>query len=408
MTSKYIHNSSHLKIDLMLKGIKVCTSVDDIEVLTGRSIGLTSRGLDVMLPNNTLVNVPYGDKFTENSPYLIKKEEGQLYITDGSYNVPVDIVPKADFYSKKTTSGVPMSSIATQHGSYVVITPTLKCDFLTESAKCKYCAIDLDKDLGKLKTYSVEDVLETVGAVLKDSTSSDIIYLSMGFSKEDDGGIALLTPYIKAIKKHFNCLVAVEAMPPKDNKWIDETYAVGADSVLYNLEIFDKDLFETISPGRANLIGRDRYIEALKYAASIFPNGTVASHLVVGLEPPGSTVKGIDLLTSIGVVPILPIFRPSETWEMKLDTISAEIVIPVYKHLYKSVKEHDISMHWVRDISIVTTPIEGRFLLEEKAGVFGVFESFYRTKLGLKAAWGLSTLRRKLRVRGGSIDTSRP
>ncbi len=399
MESKYIHNPSHLKIDLMLRGIKICTSVDDIEVLTGRTIGLTSRGLDVTLPNNVLVNVPYGDKFTVDSPYLIKKEEGRLYITDGSYNVPVQIVPKADFYLKKTTSGVPMSSIATQHGSYVVITPTLKCDFLTESAKCKYCAIDLEKDLGKLKTYTVEDVLETVEAVLKDSTSSDIIYLSMGFSSGDDGGVALLTPYIRAIKKHFNCLVAVEAMPPKDNKWIDETYAVGADSVLYNLEVFDKDLFETISPGRANLIGRDRYIEALKYAASIFPNGTVASHLVVGLEPPGSTCQGIDLLTGIGVVPILPIFRPSETWELKLDSLSAEVVIPIYKHLYKTVKENDINMHWVRDISIVTTPIEGRFLLDEKPGPRGMVESFYRTKLGLKTAWGLSTLRRKLRVK---------
>ena len=406
MESKYIHNPSHLKIDLMLRGIKICTSVDNIEVLTGRSIGLTSRGLDVMLPNNVLVNVPYGDKFTEDSPYLIKQEEGQLYITDGSYNLPVEIVQKSGFYGKKTSSGVPMSSIATQHGSYVVITPTLKCDFLTESAKCKYCAIDLEKDLGKLKTYTVEDVLETVEAVLKDSTSSDIIYLSMGFSKEDDGGIALLTPYIRAIKKHFNCLVAVEAMPPKDNHWINETYAVGADSVLYNLEIFDKDLFETISPGRANLIGRDRYIEALKYATTVFPSGTVASHLVVGLEPPGSTVQGIDMLTSIGVVPILPIFRPSETWELRLDTISAEIVIPVYKHLYEKVKENDINMHWVRDISIVTTPIEGRFLVDEKPSVFNMVENFYRTKLGLKAAWGLSTLRRKLRVRGSYSDTS--
>ena len=88
------------------------------------------------------------------------------------------------------------------------------------------------------------------------------------------------------MKKNFNCLVAVEALPPKENRWIDETYALGVDSVLYNLEIFDKELFEIICPGRAAQIGRKRYMEALEYAARIFPNGTVASHLIVGLEPP--------------------------------------------------------------------------------------------------------------------------
>ena len=75
---------------------------------------------------------------------------------------------------------------------------------------------------------------------------------------------------------------------------------MGADSVLYNLEIFDKGLFEIICPGRSELIGRKRYLDALEYAASIFPNGTVASHLIVGLEPPGSTIKGVDFLTTDG------------------------------------------------------------------------------------------------------------
>jgi len=42
----------------------------------------------------------------------------------------------------------------------------------------------------------------------------------------------------------------------------------------------------------------------------IFPNGTVASHLIVGLEPFGSTIKGVDYLTRIGVIPILPVYRP--------------------------------------------------------------------------------------------------
>ena len=134
--------------------------------------------------------------------------------------------------------------------------------------------------------FSVDEILEVVEAVKKEKVA-EIIYLSLGFTSEDDGGIEFLAPYIKAIKKHFRILVAVEALPPKRNSWIDDTYAMGADSVLYNLEIFDKGLFEIICPGRSELIGRKRYLDALKYAASIFPNGTVASHLIVGLGAAG-------------------------------------------------------------------------------------------------------------------------
>ena len=54
-------------------------------------------------------------------------------------------------------------------------------------------------------------------------------------------------------------------------------------------------------------------------------------------------------------------------------------------------------MNWVRDISVVTTPTESRALFDEKEPIL---ESFYSSKLGKKTAWGLSTIRRKLRVRG--------
>jgi hypothetical protein len=398
MDYDYIDNPGSLKIDLMLKGIRV----EDPVVGTLAGTGRAGAGIDLVLPLSTLVNVPFGDEFTEASPYLLKsRDSGGYVITDSAGGeVPVTMVPRPGFYNSKTTTGIPFSDIGTVHGSYVVITPSPRCDFFNTNVECRYCAgnFDIDGNGAADRVYSVDEVLETVEAILTEGTS-EIIYLSIGFSKGDDGGIEFLTPYIKAVKKHFNCLVAVEALPPKENRWIDHTYAVGADSVLYNLEIFDKELFRVICPGRAELIGRDRYIEALRYASGIFPNGTVASHLIVGLEPPGSTCMGIDLLTSMGVVPILPIYRPRPSRALRIEPLTTEIIIPVYRHLYKAVKNNHINMNWVRDITTVTTPAEGRVLVGEKGGIKALFENFYKSRLGLKAAWGLSTIRRKLRVR---------
>lgn len=400
----YFSNPWALKIDLMLRGVRV--ELGGVGTFTSGA-----SGIDVLLPRDTLVNIPCMEEFTGRSPYELKKDGDDGYIiTDGHGSVRVTLVPRPSFYGRKTSTGVSFSDIASTHGSYTVITPSPRCEFFNTDVECRYCAGNFDTTgAAATRDFTVEEVLETVGAVLKEGVSN-IIYLSVGFSSGDDGGIEFLRPYILAIKKHFNCLVAVEALPPKLNKWIDETYALGADSVLYNLEIFDHELFETICPGRAELIGRKRYLDALAYAASIFPNGTVASHLIIGLEPPGSTTMGVDFLTSIGVVPILPVYRPSPGRALRIGPLNAEIIIPVYKHLYEAVKKNGINFNWVQDISIATTPIEASMLADGGRGGAhrSFFDSFYKSRIGLKTAWGLSTLRRKLRVKEtkGPSDSS--
>ncbi len=398
MEKSYLQNPALLKIELMLRGTRVDPGAWDAVGTSGDLEGVAD-GIDIELSHKTPVNVPCKEDFTRNSPYLLKSEGGRFHITDGRDRVEVGIIRKPRFYTRKTTTGIPFSRIGVVHGSYVAITPSKRCDFFNSDVECRFCAMDLDGSTGPSATYSVDEVLETVEAAHREDRANSI-YLSIGFSDGPDGGVEFLKPYIRAIKKHFNSLLAVEALPPEDNGWIDETYAIGVDSVLYNLEIYDRELFDTICPGRARLIGRDRYVEALRYAATVFPNGTVASHLLVGLEPPGSTVMGIDLLTSIGVIPILPIYRPSAGKAVRIEPLTTEVIAPVYGHLYRAVKKNGISMNWVRDISIITTPLEARFLTKEKKeGLDAAIQSIYNTKIGLKAAWGLATLRRKLRVR---------
>ncbi|MBI5682907.1 MAG: radical SAM protein [Deltaproteobacteria bacterium] len=393
----YLHNPAYLKIDLMLNGIRVG---DETACVLGLNQGYEysgiTGGLDIMLPYNTWVNVPFLKNFVKNSPYELIRHDGKFFVKLGTESVKVKIIPKPEFYKLKTTTGIPLSKIGVVHGGYVAITPDTRCEFFNMNIECRYCAGNFNT--GKGNVYTVEEVLETVEAAYKEG-KDEVVYLSIGFSEAADGGIEFLKPYIKAIKKHFNTLVAVEALPPKENHCIDETYAVGADSVLYNMEIFDEKLFKEICPGRDKLIGRERYINALKYAAKVFPNGTVATHLIVGLEPSESTMKGIDFFTGIGVVPILPIYRPSGSAKLSGYKVpSMDEVMPVYGHLYHAVKRNKINTHWVRDISVITTPIEARFFAHSKSSKT-LMERFYKTKLGLKAAWGLSTLRRKLRVK---------
>lgn len=399
-SNTYLHNPGYLKIDLMLKGIRVDRNVlKKANMDKCRNLSDITCGLEIILPRNTWVTVPYIEDFAKASPYELTEKNGRFFVIHGNGHVRVSVVSTPEFYTMTTTTGIPLSRIGLVHGGYVAITPATQCDFFNKDIECRYCAGNLDIQGGKGRVYNIDEVLETVEAAYREG-KAEIVYLSIGFSDTPDGGIEFLKPYIKAIKKHFNTLVAVEALPPKENKWIDETYALGADSVLYNLEIFDPKLFEEICPGRARLLGRERYLEALRYAATIFPNGTVASHLIVGLEPFESTIKGVDYLTSIGVIPILPVYRPRAGARLSQYRMpSTEDVAPVYGHLYTAVTANKINTSWVRDISVVTTPLEGRFFVGDEARLKTFIQNFYKSRLGLKAAWGLATLRRKLRVK---------
>ena len=163
MNVDYLESDNHgsLKIDLMLRGVRgvernASTASPDttdtpvteggIEPVKGLP-GRAGVGLDILLPKSTLVNVPCGEDFTKRSPYWLKEAGGdssEFLLTDGSKTVPVKRVPEPEFYSKQTSTGIPMSSIATVHGSYVVITPSPRCYFFNTSVECRYCAGNYD------------------------------------------------------------------------------------------------------------------------------------------------------------------------------------------------------------------------------------------------------------------------
>ena len=293
-----------------------------------------------------------------------------------------------------------MSSIAVVHGRYLALAPNRACSFIGQRTECKFCSAVLTSKEDPRKR-SVDDILETVELALGHGPIR-MVYLAMGYTDSEDHGIAELEPYIRAIKRNFDVLVGVDCLPPETDEWIDRTYAMGVDALSYNVEVWDPDRFEEICPGLHEALGQDRFLQALSYAAEIFPKGAVACHLIVGLDDPASTCDGIDWLTQRSIVPILPLFRPFKGLDMRdsdrpIPTVDE--VAPIYGYLYQSLKQQNVPMGWVRDISVVTTPVEGRFFVGEEVRLKGFLRGLLNTGLGRRAAAGLSDLRRSLRVR---------
>jgi hypothetical protein len=403
-------NPGFLKLELSARGIRLSEELREGKDLKAAFLARAGigGGIDIILPDDVWVNAPIREAFTKDSPYLLLKENGNFYIERGGERVEVGVIPPPAFYEKKTSEGTPFAQVGTVHGGYLTVTPIATCDFFPKSESCKFCSANFIMGPVGKTALSVREVIEIVHEAFEEGIA-EFVQLSIGFLEGEGHGIASLEPYIKAIKRNFDTLLAVEAHPPDKDSWIDRTYAMGVDSIAYHLDIYDPDIFSKVCPGKARHIGRERYLDALQYASSIFPSGTVTSNLIVGLEPIERTIEGVNHLTRMGVVPLLPIFKPLEGSPYGDHRIpDTDEIAPIFAHLYNAVKRNKINMSWSKHVSIFITPIEGRYFTGDEAKLEVTLYNLYKSKLGGIATREMAKLRRRLKVREieDSFDSS--
>ena len=411
--SEIFGNPGLLKLELIQHGVRLDASISP-EIAPPARHGpafVNAWDLDLILPQETWISVPTSSAWGGRSSYLLRAEgdgHALVYAPEGSpedttLSVPVEIPPRSPFYERTTATGIPLSRLGSVHGSHLALSPISECSFVGTQGQCRFCSLDgMPQD-----RVPVDDVIEAI-RIANEHRRIEMVFLNVGHLPGEDSGIRALEPYIRAIKRTFDILVAVDALPPKDNAWIDRTYAMGVDSVSYNLEIFDPDRFATICPGPARDLGRGRYLEALAHAATVFPSGATICHLIVGLEPLESTRAGIETLTAMGVVPVLPIHRPFKGIDMRQtpeasEPFSTRELSDLYGELYQQLRDRNIQMRWVRGLSVATTPAEGRFFVME-TGLSGLL-----ARIGDRAPSSvLSDWRRALRVQkvDGSFKSS--
>jgi len=405
---------AYLKLEVAARGVILDPSVRARTALLRPTTGAdaVARSLDLVLPDDVWVSASVEERATAGSPFRLLADGERLFLArrnpDGAESLRIEIraVPQPRFYERHTTRGTPMWRVAAVHGSHLVINPAGACGFSLRGAPCRFCVEGARATAERDAAAPVEEVLEVIRAAF-DEGAAEFVYFNSGFFDAEDGGIGFLAPYIDAVRRHFDTLIATQVHPPRDNHWIDRTYAMGVDALSYNLEIFDEDVLKRHCVGRARYIGRERYLEALGYAAQVFPSGTVWSDLVVGVEPAASTMRGIDALTAMAVVPVVAVFRTPEAAGPRM-ALDASGVTPVLAHLYRAVKERRINMGWMRDLTLGITPLEARHFAGADARLAVAVQQLTRSRLGALAARSLARFRRRLRVRrvSESFDSS--
>jgi hypothetical protein len=366
-----------LKLDLYCKGIRVDDSCF-IEEDGGRKIlrtraGLGS-GLEMILPGGLWTNVPVTERFVESSPYsLVRRPAGRYLVRHEDDDIaPVKLSPRPHWYETSTSSGKPMTRIGTLQGTYLGIYQAKVCEYWTlkpERQNCKFCSVGLNLGVDDADTKSVEEVLEVVRAARRESGITYVDFNTGHYT--GDTYLDILEPHIRAIKSELGLLVGVQTPPHRDLSRYDGLREMGVNRVSFCFEIFDRQIFREICPGKDAEYGLDHYLAAIEYCAKLGSVGprdepwVTNGEIIAGLEPPESSIAAIDWITSRGAIPTVCVFRPLSGTDLEdLAPPRTEDLVPVFRRLYESCMEAGLPIGCAPNVhvSLVMLPEECRGL----------------------------------------------
>jgi hypothetical protein len=361
-----------LKLDLYCKGMRLhesCLVEEDggRQILRTRA-GLGS-GLELILPNGLWTNVPVLESFAASSPYVLERGPAKYQLRYANEVVAsVELSPKPSWYGQRTRRNTVMSRVGTLQGTYLGIYPARVCDFWVQEptrVNCGFCSVGLNLGVDEATEKSVDDVLDVVAAA---RAESKITYVDFNTGHyEGDAYLDILEPYVRRVKERFRLLVGVQTPPHHELGRYDALRAMGVNRVSFCFEVFDRARFAEVCPGKAATYGLDRYLDAIRYCASLGDAGpwsepwVTNGEIIAGLEPPVSSIAAIDWMTSVGAIPTVCVFRPLRgTNYAHLPPPDADDLVPVFRRLYEACMDAGLQIGCAPNVkvSLVLLPEE--------------------------------------------------
>lgn len=312
----------------------------------------------------------------------------------------VRLAPQWTYARRQTARGTSLGEIAQVYGAYAVVRLGGGCGLSLTGQACALCrGRELTEHPGEI--WPVDEVIGALRAIFEEG-AAEFVHFQLGYLPGDDGGLHVLFPYLEAVSRYFDTIIAVTMHPPADPRSIEHAYAAGIDALSFNLEAADEAAMQIHFPGRARFITRRRYLESLARAAQVFPSGAVISELALGLSARDRIAAAIDELTAMGVLPVISGGLPGAT------PVTIAEAAPLMARLFEQTLAYGLNMSWARDLSTALTPLEARYFVDNAPQLPALLGNLTRNRLGALATRSLAKLRRRLRVKRvrASLDSS--
>jgi hypothetical protein len=367
-----------LEIELFCRGLRIGSEPSE-----GRPIGRTraglGSGLELILtggPKPIWVNVPVVEPFAMQSPFVLR-ETTLIDERDGA-EYRVEIPPEPRWYSRYTSSDVPMSRVGVLQGNYLGIYIGSRCGYWTakDSTACRFCTTGANVGTAEEARKSVEDVIEVARAA-RDESGCLFTHFNTGYHFEERNdlerthGLRLCEPYVRAVRRHVGGFIGVQAAPVPRRSFYeyDTLIEAGTDHFSFCYEFENAQVFAELCPGKAQTLGQHAFFEAMEYTAKKLGRGRVSGEIIAGVEPIADTMRGIDRIVDAGAFPTVCIFRPTVGSAMEhVPPPDPEAMKEVFAHLHESCRRAGLPVGILPiEVSLVVQAEETADLVEPNA-----------------------------------------
>ncbi|PIE91536.1 MAG: radical SAM protein [Acidobacteria bacterium] len=236
-------------------------------------------------------------RINPGSPYHVDLEDGKLCLfCETNRLADVAYHPVPPFYHEKLSSGKPMGEIAPvlEWGYLIYLTAFRMCQYFKREEQCRFCELNRNfiqqRKAGKVYTgiKNVDEVLEALEHIDRLDTEAKAYTLTGGsiidtLQKVDE--VDFYLQYIEAIESRFPnrwiSKAVIQAFPVRECERLKQ-----AGLTIYhpNYEVWGKELFAKICPGKERVIGFENWINRVVESGDVFGHENVIPNFVGGVE----------------------------------------------------------------------------------------------------------------------------
>lgn len=232
--------------------------------------------------SNVRINQQSSWKLTRNGEALSLEHIGK--------NHRVALPQKPPFYDAELSGGIQASRVAQKLGIDAIgVVPNNSCSYFGSGMECRFCEIVPNYAVARTNAKakkSIDQMAEAITLAAAKDPSMRYLFLTTGndtsYDESYDRYVELLQK-IHPLMKEKGITTFGVLMPPDNFSQVDRVHEAGLDAISFNLEVWDVNLFNTMTPGKASY-GRDRMLAALDYGVDIFGKGNVLTNLIYGIQ----------------------------------------------------------------------------------------------------------------------------
>lgn len=358
-----------LKVELLLHGLDFSeTKVEEYLETVSNGSKEASHGLfnyhdtNKFVPNEIIAEyngttIRIETRNNKESKYKVFFKEDNLYINYEDTNIKIIVEELPEFLNELSKEGQKLKKYVNIMGKDCLrIYPKLHCDFDRPDIKCKFCGVNAKKDTMDDDTLLSEYLWAF--DIANEKYKPNYIFMSTGthFNEQEYYFFKRFFEEIKKRKNGENLLKNTIFVPAPNitSDLIDTLYELGIGMISINMEIWNKEKFEELCPGKVEVFGRDNYLKMINECCKKYRKGFVKTNFVLGLEPIESLKEGIEELAKIGCYSSGTIFYPTPgaILDRTYQNTDINYYLEAYSYIYKMALKYNLDTPWSKDIRI--------------------------------------------------------